>query len=72
MTNILIFNTKKHTLQVESESRHLRGVYSEIMTIQLSQAHYNFYEVYQESQDSRRVPLFRFPIQNTIIKYEHS
>ena len=72
MTNILIFNTKKHTLQVESGSPHLRGMYSEIMTIQLSQAHYNFYEVHQEGEGSRRVPLFRFPIQHTIIKYEHS
>jgi len=72
MTNILIFNTKKHTLRVESESPHLRGEYPEIMTIQLSQAHYNFYEVHQEGEGSRRVPLFRFPIQYTIIKYEHS
>lgn len=72
MTNILIFNTKKHTLQVESESPHLSGIYSEIMTIQLSGAHYNFYEVHQEGEGSRRVPLFRFPIQHTIIKYEHS
>jgi len=72
MTNILIFNTKKHTLRVESGSPHLRGEYPEIMTIQLSQAHYNFYEVHQEGEGSRRVPLFRFPIQHTIIKYEHS
>ena len=72
MTNILIFNTKKHSLQIESENPHIRGIYKEIMTIQLSQAHYNSYEVFQETQEGKRVPIFKFPIQNTIIKYEHS
>lgn len=69
---ILIFNTKEHTLQIDSDYPHVKGTYTEVMTIQLSQQHYNFYEVFQEDNAGKKVPIFRFPISDTIIKYIHS
>jgi len=68
---ILTFNTKDHTLEVASEFPEISGKYTDISTISLTQNHH-FYEVYQEDDMARKVPIFRFPIRDTIIKYIHS
>ena len=68
---ILTFNTKEHTLKVTSEFPEISGSYTDITTISLPSGHH-FYEVYQEDDMDRKVPIFRFPIKDTIIKYIHS
>lgn len=68
---ILTFNTKEHTIKVTSEFPEISGSYTNITTISLVSRHH-FYEVYQEDNMARRVPIFRFPIKDTIIKYIHS
>jgi hypothetical protein len=68
---ILTFNTKEHTIKVTSEFPEISGSYTNITTISLVSGHH-FYEVYQEDNMARRVPIFRFPIKDTIIKYIHS
>ena len=56
------FNTKNHTLWYEGE------MFENVMTIKTVSD--LFYEVVQKT-DEISVPLFRFPISRTVIKYEH-
>ena len=69
---ILTFNTKEHTLKITSEFPEISGSYTDISTIALPSNHHHYYEVYQEDNMARKVPIFRFPTKDTIIKFIHS
>jgi hypothetical protein len=68
---ILTFNTKEHTLKITSEFPEISGSYTDISTIALPPTSH-YYEVYQEDNMARKVPIFRFPTKDTIIKFIHS
>lgn len=68
-TNVLRFDTKKHILSIawgngseESEE------YEEVMTIREGNG---FYEVLQRQETGKNAPIYRLPINSTIIRYFH-
>jgi hypothetical protein len=64
---ILEFNTGEHTLDVVFEDH--TEFYDNVMTIKYFDA---FYEVLQKQPNGKNAPLFRTPINSTIIKYTHA
>lgn len=63
------FNTKSHTMVMESKLRGKRQEYSNIMTIHTD---VKFYEVRQRLESiDKNVPILRLPISKTIISYIH-
>lgn len=69
MHNYLKFNTKEHKLTVVYED----GTVStkdleDVTTIREGQG---YYEVLQRQENGKNAPIYRFPINNTIIRYYH-
>ena len=69
MHNYLKFNTKEHKLTVVYDD----GTVStkdleDVTTIREGQG---YYEVLQRQENGKNAPIYRFPINNTIIRYYH-
>ena len=69
MQNYLKFNTKKHTLTVIFIDDTV-GVndLEDVTTIRVAEG---FYEVLQRQEDGKNAPIYRFPINNTVVRYFH-
>jgi len=69
MQNYLKFNTKKHTLTVIFIDGTV-GVndLADVTTIRVAEG---FYEVLQRQEDGKNAPIYRFPINNTVVRYFH-
>ncbi len=69
MQNYLKFNTKKHTLTVIFIDSTV-GVndLEDVTTIRVAEG---FYEVLQRQEDGKNAPIYRFPINNTVVRYFH-
>ncbi len=69
MQNYLKFSTKKHTLSVIYEDGTV-GVtdLEDVTTIRVGEG---FYEDLQRQEDGKNAPIYRFPINNTIVRYFH-
>jgi len=65
---IVRFNTKTHTMKIQSELFSTKE-YDNVMTIKEFDG---FYEVRQRQQvTDKNVPIWRLPINQTIIEYNH-
>ena len=69
MQNYLKFNTKKHTLTVIFIDGTV-GVndLEDVTTIRVAEG---FYEVLQRQEDGKNAPIYRFPINNTVVRSFH-
>ena len=65
---ILEFNTGEHTMDVTYPDNSTE-FFSNVMTIKYFDG---FYEVVQKQVNGKNAPLFRVPIDNTMIQYTHS
>jgi len=67
--NVLRFNTKEHTMTVVfSDGSGPSETKENVMTIK----DYNgYYEVLQRQSNEKNAPIYRFPINNTMIVYIH-
>jgi len=64
----ITFNTKTHTMTIQSDSIGIKE-YPNVMTIKEFQ---RFYEVRQRQQTTdKNAPIWRVPINQTIIEYVH-
>jgi len=69
MQNYLKFNTQKHSLSITFEDgMTLPDDIQDVMTIREGEG---FYEVLQKQETGKNAPIFRFPINNTVIRYFH-
>lgn len=69
MYNYLKFNTKEHKLTVVYEDGTLSTKdLEDVTTIREGQG---YYEVLQRQENGKNAPIYRFPINNTIIRYYH-
>lgn len=65
----LLFNTYEHTLEVSFMDSDDTDTFERVSTIK---EHERYYEVLQKEENSgKNKPLFRFPINETIIQYVH-
>lgn len=66
----LLFNTYEHTLDVSFMDNNETDTFERVSTIKEHEKGY--YEVLQKEENSgKNKPLFRFPINETIIQYVH-
>jgi hypothetical protein len=65
--HILLFNTTTKTVQVTENTKILFS-YSNVPTVKIREE--GFYEVMRETSNEERLPVARFPIQNTIMLIE--
>lgn len=64
----ITFNTNRHSMTIQSESMGIKE-YQNVMTIKEMTG---FYEVRQRQQSTdKNAPIFRLPINHTIIEYIH-
>jgi|TARA_B110000503_G_C7038196_1_gene367069 hypothetical protein len=67
---LLLFNTYEHTLEVNFVDNLEKYNYTNVTTIKTHEE--GFYEVLQRQESSgKNTPLYRFPIDKTIIKFVH-
>ena len=67
----LLFNTYEHTLEVNFSDTHESDTFDRVSTIKEHEKGY--YEVLQKEEISgKNKPLFRFPINETVIQYVHN
>jgi hypothetical protein len=65
----ITFNTKTHTMVIKDDNTIGTKEYPNVMTIKEFQG---FYEVRQRQQTTdKNAPIWRVPINNTIIEYIH-
>ena len=66
----LLFNTYEHTLEVHFTEIQIEDKFENVTTIKTHEEGY--YEVLQRQDISgKNAPLFRFPIETTIIQFVH-
>ena len=66
----LLFNTYEHTLEVHFMETQVEDKFENVTTIKTHEEGY--YEVLQRQDVSgKNAPLFRFPIQTTLIQFIH-
>ena len=63
----LLFNTTTKTVQV-TENAKILFTYSNVPTVKIKEE--GFYEIMRENSNEERLPVARFPIQNTIMLIE--
>lgn len=69
MQNYLKFNTKEHKLSVIYEDGTV-GV-SDLENVTTIREGEGFYEVLQRQDNGKNAPIYRFPINNTVVRYYH-
>jgi hypothetical protein len=69
MQNYLKFNTQKHTLTVIYIDGTM-GV-TDLKDVTTIREGNGFYEVLQRQENGKNAPIYRFPINNTVVRYFH-
>jgi len=69
MQNYIKFNTQKHTLTVIYIDGTM-GV-TDLKDVTTIREGNGFYEVLQRQENGKNAPIYRFPINNTVVRYFH-
>jgi hypothetical protein len=69
MQNYLKFNTKKHTLTVIFIDGTIGA--NDLENVTTIREGEGFYEVLQRQENGKNAPIYRFPTNNTVVRYFH-
>ena len=64
------FNSKAHWMEISTDGKKSQ-TYTDVMTIK-NNDHGGYYEILQRQINDSVAPLFRLPMNSTIVEYQHS